>query len=64
MAARKPKPVVVEPETAVEQVERKDVITITRAQLLEALRDNMQYKTGSLPVVGQFDDLWRRLTGS
>ena len=57
MAARKPKPV---PETvAPEPV--KDGITITKAQLEEAVRANMQYKTGSLPVEGQFEDLWRRL---
>jgi len=64
MAARKPKPVVVEPEPGVIEEAKIDGIFVTKDQLLEALRDNMQYKTGSLPIVGQFDDLWRRLTGS
>lgn len=36
-------------------------IHVTRSQLEEVLRENMLRKTGSLPIEGQFEDLWRRL---
>jgi len=62
MAARKPKPVVVEPLEAEPIPVAIDIVTVTKARLESAVRANMQFKTGSLPVEGQFEDLWRRLT--
>lgn len=64
MAARKPKPVVVEPVAIMEWNEPKDTITVTRDDLEKALLANMKHKLGAGPVEGQFDDLWRRLTES
>lgn len=60
MAARKPKPVAVEP-VAAEIVANLDIVTVSKSRLEAALRANMMAKTGSQPIEGQFEDLWRRL---
>jgi hypothetical protein len=61
MAARK-KPVAVETPAAKPIADDDSLMLITRNQLEIALRANMMHKTGSQPIEGQLDDLWRRLT--
>lgn len=41
--------------------EGEEGVCITKGQLEEVLRENMLRKTGSLPIEGQLDDLWRHL---
>lgn len=64
MAARKPKPVVVEQVEVADIFEGKEGVCVSREDLERALVDNMKHKLGAGPVEGQFDDLWRRLTES
>jgi hypothetical protein len=64
MAARKPKPVeIVEPETVevANLFDGEEGVCVSKSDLEAALRANMMFKLGAAPVVGQFDDLWRRL---
>ena len=63
MAPRKPKPPVEIDEPAY-IIPDPNIILISREDLEKALRANMMRITGSSPVVGQLDDLWRRLRES
>ena len=62
MAPRKPKTSVDE-TVEVNLFPIEEGVCITKAELDEALRENMLRKTGSQPIEGQLDDLWRRLQG-